>query len=870
MSRQITHITILISFFLSAMGIAQTKTLQGKVSDMQGLAVEGAAIVVYDASKNIKKYTVTDALGMFSMESEIVSTDMIEITHIAYVKQQKEVSSLNLSQEIIHLDIILEDNTDSLDQVVIISSNEVKDTVRLDLEKLKLYEDDNLKDILSKIPNFRLTDDGTIIYKGKNIDKILVNKKPSFENQNNIALESIEKKIIKDISVINNYNDEFTLDFDETEESVLNIDLKESQSSILNGSLEAKAGYQDKYELRAKGFMFSENLNAFFTNNTNNIGKTTISAREIKNIFKTGLPISEYQEHTLGDLFATNENLQKDFFSSTNLTLRNQTQRLKTSAVLYYFTPDRINSVVQDVSTLDNVSLLSSIEKMGAKTHSFLGAASLAYKLTNKSILTYNINIDYVNAKNNSFVENQLFDNGNPEGVNTTVSNNNNNIFSQYHQLLFTSKLQKKLILETKGTYYSEGNTLLNDFTIRDAINMTNEAQAYRFDKNEAQASLALKYKVSDKFIPKLSTRYVATQDELKDRELTNAKLLRRERDEFFVNLTVEGDGVVKGLDYNVMIGVNPFTNRIVTDNIEQKDVFIPTKASISYEDRVNRYHIKYERTRTFNELLTGITTIQPFNSIWNGDLTFPANYNTSSYIKASYDYTNIFDGEAFAVSTSFEKNKNVLRKNFLGQENGISTFELFMAEESSTFKVNSYYAKTVAPLSYPTKVTLSATYTSTQYPAIINQFNTEVTTQTIEPTLTIETITDKLLNFRVTSEVSFNSDEVANTTYEAVYTRNSAAVLLKNKAWRGNVSFLYDNNRINGITYTRKNLNLGLSYTYNKITFSMEARHIGELLSFFENDAYNSQFIITNGITNTIINNQSLNYIIGGIKFKL
>ncbi|MEM6685345.1 MAG: carboxypeptidase-like regulatory domain-containing protein [Bacteroidota bacterium] len=872
MSYKILHIALIISLFSSVIAFGQTKVIQGTVTDMQNNTVIGAAVVLYDADRNIKKYTVTDESGAFSLESEVVATDMLEITHIAYLKKQIALTTVDLSQNTITINVILEDNTASLDQVVIIASNEVKDTVRLDLEKLKLYDDDNLKEILSKIPNFRLSDDGTIIYKGKNIDKILVNKRPSFENQNNIALESIEKKIIEGISVINNYNDEFTLDFDETEESVLNIDLKKTQSSIMNGSVEALAGYQDKYELRAKGFLFSETINAFFTNNTNNVGKTTISAREIKNIFKTNLPISEYQGRTLNELFATNENLQKDFFSSTNLTLRNQTQRLKTSAVLYYFAPDRINSEVQNISTLDNISLLNSVEEVGAKTQSFLGAASVAYKLTNKSIFTYNVNIDYINTNNNSLVENQLFDNGNPNGINTTISNNNRNIFSQYHQLLFTSKLQKNLILEGKGTYYSEGSQLFDDFTIRDDMATMNigAAQRYRFDKNEAKAGMSLRYKVSDKFIPKISATYVATQDELKDRDVTNTQLLRRERDEFFVDVNIEGDGLVKGLEYDITVGVNPYTNRIVTNNVEQTAVFIPAKASISYEDRVNRYNLTYDRKRIFNELQTGITTIQPFNSIWNGEVVFPANVNTSSYIKASYDYTNIFDGEAFAITTSFERNRDVLRKNFLGQQNGISTFELFVADKSDTFKVNSYYSKTVLPLSYPTKVSVSAIYTQVQYPAIIGQLSTEVLTQTISPSLTVETITDNFLNFRVASEISFGSDEVADTRYDARYTRNSAAILLKNKMWRGNVTFLYDNNRINGITYTRKNLNLGLSYTHKNTTFSVEARHIGELLSFFENDAYNSQFIITNGITNTIINNQSLNYIIAGVKFKL
>ncbi len=321
---KIKHIALLFLMMLSGLCLAQSKSIQGKVTDTQNLPIDGAAVVLYNAKKSIITYTVTNEFGAYTLEGEVKENYILEITHISYLKQSKTITANQLTQSPIVIDVVLEENTASLDEVIIISSNEVKDTVRLDLDKLKLYEDAKLQEILEKIPNFRLSDDGTIIYKGKNIDKILVNKKPSFENQNSIALESIEKNIIDGISVINNYNDEFTLDFDENEETVLNIDTKEDFKNILNGSLEGKAGYQDKYEFKAKGFLFSKNLNAFLTNNTNNIGKTTITSNEIKSIFKDGLPISGYQEQTLvGKLFSTNENLQKDFFTSTNLTLRN-------------------------------------------------------------------------------------------------------------------------------------------------------------------------------------------------------------------------------------------------------------------------------------------------------------------------------------------------------------------------------------------------------------------------------------------------------------------------------------------------------------------------------------------------------------------
>ncbi|WP_046757840.1 carboxypeptidase-like regulatory domain-containing protein [Kordia jejudonensis] len=868
---KIKHITLLFLMMLSGLCLAQSKSIQGKVTDTQGVPVDGAAVVLYNAKKSIITYTVTNEFGAYALEGDVKENYILEFTHISFLKQSKTITANQLTQSPIVIDVMLEENTASLDEVIIISTNEVKDTVRLDLDKLKLYEDDNLRDILNKIPNFRLSDDGTIIYKGKSIDKILVNKKPSFEYQNSIALESIEKNIIEGISVINNYNDDFSLDFEENEESVLNIDTKNQSQSIMNGSLELKAGYQDKYEFKGKGFLFSKNLNAFLTNNTNNIGKTTVTAGEVKKLFSEGQPFSRYQGETLSGLFATNENLLKDFYTSTNLTLRNQSQRLKTSGLFYFIAPDRVNSIVQNTSTLDNVSLLNTLDETQAKTTSFLGALSVAYKISNKTIATYNINANYINNKNNSDVRNELFDNGTPNGMNTTFANNRNNIFSSNHVLSVKSKLKKNLILETKAAYYHEGTKLLNDYTISQNNSIFDTAtQRYRFDKNQVLGSVGLKYKASDQFISLISATYHKENEEIKDRNLNNTMLIKRSQDNFLVDVEVTGEDIVKGLDYEVSLGLNSFTNNLTVDQIEASETFIPVDLWVDYENRLNRYAVSYTRTRTFNDIVLGINSIQPFNSIWNGTNLFALGFNTSNNFHASYDYDNLFDGEIFSISATYKNQKDVVRRNFVSQANGISEFNFFIADKATDFKLSTFYSKTISPLKYPTKIDISASYNQVEYPAIIAQQEVDVVTKTIAPELRVETITDNFVNFSLSSKVSFSSDEIQNTTYDATYTRNSVAVLLKNKQWKGNITFLYDNNHINNVTYSRKNLNLGLSYTKNNMVFSMEARHIGELLSFFENDAYNSQFIISNGITNTIVNNQSLNYIIFGIKFKL
>ncbi|WP_442265273.1 carboxypeptidase-like regulatory domain-containing protein [Tenacibaculum sp. ZS6-P6] len=863
------HIIILIFLMQTLLGFAQSKVISGKVIDLNQLPIEGVAVILYNTQKKIIEYTVTNEQGNYEIKAAVNSGYTLEVSHIAFLKKQYNFTTEDLNKNSIIKNFTLEENLTSLDEVILVSSKKAKDTVKLELDKLNLYDNDNLKDILKKIPNFRLSDDGTIIYKGKNIDKILVNKKPSFENQNSIALENIENKIIEGISVINNYSDDFSLDFEDEEESVLNIDTKNKNQTIMNGSLETKYGYNNKYEIRAKGFLFSQSLNAFLTQNTNNIGKTTIKSNEIKKLFSVGQPFSPYQAQSLGMLFASNENLQKDFFSSTNLTLRNQTQRLKTSGVFYHFAPDRISSVLQNTSTLNNENLLNTTDNTRTKTQSFLGALGLAYKVSDKTILSYNLNANYIDDTNKSTIENELFTNGTASGTNNISSSNLNEVFSGYHQLNLKSKLRKNLILEANTALYHEGTNFLNDYNVTDNSSTINDEQDYKFNKNQFSGGLGLRLKVSEIFIPRLTLDYYRTQEKIFDKN-NSINLIERDRNNYIVNLKVRGNDVIKkGLDYQFSLGTDVFSNTL--NNItEQNDTFIPMSLWVDYDRKMHRYYISYSRKRKFNEIESGINTIQPFNSIWNGNSIFPLGFNYSDQFYTSYNYDNLFDAEIFSISFNYETQNNSLRRAFVQQQNGISEYDFFIAEKAQDYSIETFYSKTVAPIKFPTKVDLSLSYSGAKYPSKIGQQDVNITTQNIAPRLNIETITDSFINFSLSTRLSFITDEVENLSYDSRYSSSSFSILFKDKSYKGNISFLYDNNIINNTTFSRKNINLGFEYTKGKITYSIEGRHLGELLNIFENDAYNSQFIIRNGITTTLVNNQSLNYFIAGIKFNL
>src|SRR5690606_6277843 len=155
-------------------------------------------------------------------------------------------------------------------------------------------------------------------------------------------------------------------------------DTKAEFKNIITGSIETNYGYKESYDVKAKGFMFSNSMNAFLTGNVNNIGQTIIKLREVKNLFSEVQPFSKYQEETLNTLFQSDVNLDKNQFTRMNLTLRNQSNKLKTSALIYFIAPRRINNVYRQTIDKDNSPLLNTSETTLSNTSSVLSSLSLA------------------------------------------------------------------------------------------------------------------------------------------------------------------------------------------------------------------------------------------------------------------------------------------------------------------------------------------------------------------------------------------------------------------------------------------------------------------------------------------------------------
>jgi len=385
----------IIYFFCGYIAYGQQIEISGTVKSNDGGFVPHANVVINNtsSSENIN-YGYTDEKGSFSIEipSEI-QTITINVSAIGY---QEKTVFIQLNNNY-NIEIYLEERVTQLQEVIVeVKKNE--DILDLDINNMSLRKESTLREILDKTEGIIMGEEGTISYQGKQINKILINSKEVFINQNKVALDNLDYEIMDKVQIIDNYKDKFTLDFDRIRDPVINIDTKSEFKGILKTEVSVGYGFKNKYSLLGKGFFFSDEFNSFVTTHTNNTGKKEFSQQDVlssvTNYATTTL------EKTFQSFFIDNVQTKKNFVSNSNLTFRWQGDKSKTGIVVYHgniHTEQEINYNTFIADTLIEKSYSENIEK-----GNFVSAtANYNYFISSSTVLQNNLNALIVKSKKN-------------------------------------------------------------------------------------------------------------------------------------------------------------------------------------------------------------------------------------------------------------------------------------------------------------------------------------------------------------------------------------------------------------------------------------------------------------------------------------
>ncbi|MDR0750388.1 MAG: hypothetical protein LBF62_12590, partial [Tannerellaceae bacterium] len=608
---------IVFSLMNTLNSFGQKLVLEGIVMVEENEFLQQAHIIITNNDGKVVKYSFTDKNGYFKVDIDNKKGLTLTISYIGFNKLSIDLESYDFSDAVVKREYVLTRNVNLLDEIIVKPENVEQDTISINISKLNLADNNKLGEILKKSPNFRLDDDGSITYKGKNIDRILIDGKETFNYQNSIALEKIENRMIEKLQIVNNYRDNFSVDKESQEETVLNINAKSEFKNILAASVEGGYGAINKYEFKGSLMRFSNLFNGFLINNTNNIGNPAFKLREIQKLFGNKERLSTLFAESLNELF-DEQNWSKNFVSNSNLTLRKQTDRYRINSVFYYINSDRNNDLFSQ-NTYTNGELISSYNQyFNHKPVAYFSSVSADYVIKSNQIINFSFDYNALKKTNKSDI---IYKDFSAHNINDNMETGFRNVadnHSLYSGLTYSNNLSKDLLLSAGSTFYDESvdidNKMTNSLT---GYNMIE--QKYMFNKESFDMYASVRYKIASGINSTVKLKYGVTDENLggKHRRLYIPG----------VNISVFGNKIANRFTYEASAGLE--TKSMEYNNTKTHNCHIPFTVSLNYEDRLSRLYFNSLQIQLTNPLENAVDFLKSDNRLILANDRLPLSYSS-------------------------------------------------------------------------------------------------------------------------------------------------------------------------------------------------------------------------------------------------
>lgn len=863
MSKSKKYIICVISVFFCIIDLyGHNVVLSGNVITNNNEKIQEATVVIYDKNGKVISYAFTDKDGRFSLDFFLEKNYIITISYIGYDKITESIDDYKFSNNLFSKDFIITPNT-LLAEIIIKPENIEPDTVNLDFSRLKLIDSDKLGDMLKKNPNFKIDDDGSIIYKGKSIDRILINGKETFNYQNSIALDKIENRMISKLQVINNYQDNFSLDKEAPDETVININSKENFKNVYTGSIEGGYGFNDKYNFNSSLMRFSAQFNGFLTNNTNNTGYYTFKMREIDNLFGSKKMMSSIFAESLNELFVSDD-MSKNFTSNSNFTFRKHTSRTRINSIIYYINSDRLNDVETSSSYADGSKIAFNNQNKKYKSNAFFANNSFDFLLTGNQLLTFSLDGNYLNKKNSSHVINELFN----ELAQTELIENNliNNAINRSISsgLTYTNVTSTKGLFSIGSSVYHEN--IDTDNKIFDLI--ANEAdfnQNYKYKKLSFDIIALYRYKIANGLNVTLKGKYENNNESLNEFSINEHK---RNLNTSEIELIFSGKKILKKIDYNLSIA---YQNNAIEYLGNNKTIhFVPYSMGFIYESRLNRIHFDSYYKSLVNSIETGSSLLKANNILLIGNDRNPLNNATIQYTSLGYTYDNIFLGNSLRAYLSFKKIENQIKDGYHGIDDlGIYQYHLLESPSSEEYKISITGAKNLFKFTlFPIVADISLSYSYIKSPIYMNNSFISSKTDQITTNFRLQSISSYNLNFESNVRFIPNKTKLLDEILKARYFKSNFKLIYKTNKIKSEMTYSFYLDKVIDNKYKRQSLDFLAEYKIKKITLGVEGKNIDQLLDLFNNSSYNTKYTVLNGINQISILNEAISYFIFKMKY--
>jgi hypothetical protein len=289
---------LLISFVLvifTKLSIAQSSgKIQGRVLNINKQSLSRTNILLTKATDaKFAERLVSNEDGSFQFNKLSLGTYLLNVTHIGYIPSNVEVHLTEQKMVAVIQDITLYNGAIHLDSVTVktrTSNTTVrKDTVEFNASSFKTQINDNVEELLKKIPGLEIDRSGRVTAQGKLVSKVLVDGKEFFGNDPKAATKNLPADAVSKVQVIDDKTEKAknTGIEDGQREKVINLKLKDDKKQGWFGNTSVLGDGSDRYLTQASINRFNDKKQFSLIFLSNNINESGFSIEDL-NSFSGG------------------------------------------------------------------------------------------------------------------------------------------------------------------------------------------------------------------------------------------------------------------------------------------------------------------------------------------------------------------------------------------------------------------------------------------------------------------------------------------------------------------------------------------------------------------------------------------------------
>ncbi|KXH84401.1 carboxypeptidase-like regulatory domain-containing protein [Chryseobacterium kwangjuense] len=693
--------------FLLFLKISAQTEIKGFIVSEEVQPVSRANIILTDSQDNIITFAFSNKDGSFLLKTDKFGDFILQISAMGYSAKKIPISFIKKGTSIDLKTIKLEiDKVKEIKEVIIKRTTPIrlkKDTIEYNAQSFSNGTEQNVEELLKKLPGITVQSDGKIKFGNKEVERVMIENDDLFERGYQTLTQNMPSQPLDKIQILKNYSrNKLLKNIEDTERIALNLTLKENAKGKWFGNvLLASTSYKEDMRQGKLNIMnFSKRQKIYLLTNANNLG-----LNEMKGIEYLISPNSENDAENVGTNINTLSiiNLHQKNFQFEEKRTNFNNDKLASFNYIYNFKTDWKLKFVTIFNDIENRNYINSFYRFNYGDLNFTNIEDKTWKQNNRNIIgKLEISKEFKNNSNIQFYNkiSSLNENNNNVFLFNGQLNNQigtNRLFANENKLIYTKKMDSSKAFVVVARYIFQDRPY--DFTDNNDVfqYIINDVSAQRINQvinskmhfGGAKISYLKKYSENQSFEIQLGNEFRKDQlnSDLTVFDLNNQKVIF-DNSQFVNNLEFSQNNLFlqgkyqiknKRWSYGVM-----FLNQLISsdfNNENQSGFYISPQINLGYKSNkagnfnlnagrkfstisVNDMYVNYiyQGNRNFKQSDIGFAVLPDFNI----GFSYNIGEMTSEYLNFNINYFRSEDylSNNMIVNPNFTFNQSILVKN--------------------------------------------------------------------------------------------------------------------------------------------------------------------------------------------------------------